>query len=278
MRIAGWWMVPAIILAGCAVSPLSNVPSPSASSPEPTQTIPAAPSIAEPSATPSGLTNQLVAVVTDDLVIRSRPGTGPDSEIYPARLSAPALVYVIDGPEPADGYAWYLVDPLALPCYLDCVESAPQPGWVAAAGTDGERWLATEPANPQCPDATLEAISGTYPPLRLYCFRSNELTLNGVVGVQTPEAPFGWPWKHRIELYEPGYLGPVSECVDVCDVPALTVAFDGDNGWPSALSATRVTGHFDDAKAGDCRLPDPGYDQRIVTHLCRLVFVATRWE
>ena len=223
------------------------------------------------------LTDELVSVVTDDLVMRSRPGTGSGSEIYPHRLFAPDIVYVIDGPEAADGYEWYLVDPLAEPCYFGC-DYAPQAGWVAAAGTDGERWLAEEPVHGYpCPEPTLDDVAGGYPQVWLHCFGSERLTLDGgVIGVAT-EGP-GWPWQHRIELYGPDYDGPVAGCVDLCTVPWLTVAFDGDQGLPSPVSAVRVTGHFDDPRAEECQSAHIDLDQRIVTHSCRLVFVATGWD
>jgi hypothetical protein len=288
MRIARWWVFPAVVmLGGCASSlTASNVPSAWASASEATQTVIATASpraiaspLATPSATPAGmnLIDELVAVVTDDLVVRSRPGTSSDSEIYPARLNAPSIVYVIDGPEDADGYAWYLVDPLAPPCYLGC-EEAPQPGWVAAAGKDGERWLAEEPENPECPQSALEEVSRAYPELWLHCFGARDLILNGVVGAESTEAPPGWPWEHRIGLYEPGYLGPVTGCVDACNIPSLTIAFDGERGVPSPLRATRVSGHFDDAKAPECRSSGTELDQRILTHGCRMVFVVTSWD
>lgn len=219
---------------------------------------------------------ELVAVVTDDLVMRSRPGTGSDSEIYPGRLNAPTIVYIIDGPEEADGYLWYLVDPLEMPCYFGC-DFEPRPGWVAAAGKDGERWLAAEPATVTCPEPTLEGVSGTYPQLRLYCFGTDELTLSGgVVDVADYSRP-GWPWAHAISLYGPDYRGPILGCVDVCNVPLLTVAFDGEE-LPTHLSTPSVSGHFDDARASECQSAGIDLDQRVLTHECRMVFVVTSWN
>jgi len=289
MRFPPGWVLPAVVmLGGCASIPgASHMPSASTggfSEATPTVIATASPRItASPLATPSATTagmnliDKLVAVVTDDLVVRSSPGTSSDSEIYPARLNAPTIVYVIDGPEHAGGYDWYLVDPLALPCYLEC-GVAQRPGWVAAAGKDGERWLAEDPESAGCPQPALGALSRAYPQLWLYCFGSRELTLNGVVGVESTEAPPGWPWAHRIGLYEPGYSGPVTGCVDACNIPSLTIAFDGEHGVPSPLSATGVTGHFDDAKADECRSSSTEVDQRILAHECRKVFVVTSWD
>ena len=275
-------IVMAALLGGCA-SVASSPPAESDSSssasatPSPAQRSSPEPSVtAAPSATAAGanLTDQVVAVVTDDLVVRSRPGTGSASEIYPARLSAPSMVYVIDGPEDADGYAWYLVDPVAPRCYIGC-DLATQPGWVAAADKDGERWLAEEPAKPECPAPALEDISAAAPQLWLYCFGARELTFNGVLGEPAP-APPGWPWGNPIGLHGPGWEGPVTGCVDACNIPLLTVAFDDGVEALAPLSAPQVTGHFDDARASECR-PSDETDQRLVTHECRMVFVVTSW-
>ena len=271
-----------VILAGCALAPAtSTVPVASTGAPEATPTVRPTTSAATPSATPieGDLTDQLVAVVTQDLVVRSRPGTGSHSEIYSARLNAPTIVYVIDGPENADGYAWYLVDPLSPPCYLGC-EGLPETGWVAAASKDGERWLADEPENPECPPPMLEEVSRAYSELQLFCFGARDLTFSGVVGASVEWARPGWPWEHVIGLYEPGWRGPITGCVDACNIPLLTLAFDGERGVPSPLSATRVSGHFDDAQAPECRSSHVGIevDQRILTHECRMVFVVTTWD
>ncbi|MGI8998360.1 MAG: Kelch repeat-containing protein [Candidatus Limnocylindria bacterium] len=75
-------------------------------------------------------------VVTNDLVLRSEPGTSAESEMYPDRLNAPTSVYVADGPIAADGYAWYYV--------VAFDENGTVPaliGWAAAGGKDGEVWL-----------------------------------------------------------------------------------------------------------------------------------------
>ena len=97
-------------------------------------------------------------------------------------------MYVIAGPEDADGYAWYLVDPVARPCLIGC-DDAPRPGWVAAASKDGERWLAEEPTNPECPEPSLEEIYGAAPQLSRYCFGDRELTLTGDRGSESSKCP-----------------------------------------------------------------------------------------
>jgi hypothetical protein len=281
MRIAlGWILATVVIFVGCAAPPaVSTVPVASTIRPEPTTTVTPTTSATTPSATPieADLTDQLVAVVTKDLVVRSRPGTGQDSEIYMGRLNAPTIVYVIDGPEAADGYAWYLVDPLVRPCVLECVTVDPRSGWVAAAGKEGERWLAEEPEHGYpCPEPTLHGLLGSTPPARLYCFSGQELTLRGVIGTDIFGEPPDWAWEHRVALYGPDYQGPITGCMDACPTP-LWVAFDDDAGLPPPpMGSVRVTGHFDDDKAEECRWRD--FDQRLATYSCRTEFVATSWE
>ena len=279
MQILRWWVLAVLVLAGCTPAPAaSTLPAASSGVAEATPTVSPTGSLATPSETPTdaSLTDELVAVVTDDLVMRSQPGTGSDSEIYRARLNAPTIVYVIDGPEVADGYEWYLVDPLAMPCYFGC-DFAPQAGWVAAAGKDGERWLAEEPASSRCPEPTLGGVAGAYPQLRLYCFGSEELTLaGGVVGVDHWQRP-SWPWRYTNNLYGSDYEGPVPGCVDLCTVPLLTFAFDGDREPPDGKPAS-LSGHFDDARAAECRSVGIDVDQRVLTHECRKVFVVTSWK
>lgn len=281
MRVRAFPVAMVALLAACASAPSSDDPS---VSPSAADRSPPAVGSFTPHATPSpsaaprevDLIGELLSVVTTDLVVRSRPGTGSDSEIYPARLDAPTLVYVIDGPEEADGYAWYLVDPVTLPCYFGC-DFAPRPGWVAAADTDGERWLAAEPATSPCPEPTLEGVSGADPQLRLYCFGSDELTLTGgVVGTEGWHRA-RWLWPHQNYLYGPDYR-PSPGCVDLCNVPLLSIFYDGDGDPPQPMSMPSLTGHFDDARAADCGTSVTGIDPRVVTYECRMVFVVTSWE
>ncbi len=73
----------------------------------------------------------LAAMVTDGhLVIRTVPGTGPESAIYKTRIFPGQRVLVLGGPVEASGYAWYRIR-------LGAIE-----GWVAGAGQNGDPWLA----------------------------------------------------------------------------------------------------------------------------------------
>jgi hypothetical protein len=74
---------------------------------------------------------EVAAMVTDGrLVIRTKPGTGADSAIFKTKLYPGQRVLALEGPVEASGYPWYRVR-------LGDIE-----GWTAAAGLDGETWLA----------------------------------------------------------------------------------------------------------------------------------------
>jgi serpin B len=93
-----------------------------------------------PSATPSAtdpFVGQVVVTVSDDLVVRSEPRVSDSSEMYKPWLPLGTELTVLDGPVSGSGYAWYRVKPISL--YL---MSGHDDGWVAAAGKDGEPWIA----------------------------------------------------------------------------------------------------------------------------------------
>jgi hypothetical protein len=223
----------------------------------------------------SALIDEVVAVVTNDLVVRSRPGTGSDSEIYSARLSATATVYVIAGPEASDSYEWYLVDPVGPSCYFGC-DDVPRAGWVAAASKEGERWLAEEPEIYTCSDdPTLDELLTIPPQMWLYCYTGRDLILEGTIAAASTTPTSGWPWEWRNRLYPAGWSPPAPDCVDWCDGPSLALAHDSETGVPYLPGATRVTGHFDDQAAVRCRSEFSDLDQRLAVHECRKVFVVT---
>jgi hypothetical protein len=230
---------------------------------------------AEPSGRGSAMVDEVVAVVTNDLVVRSRPGTGSDSQIYSARLSAPATVFVIAGPEASDGFEWYLVDPVGLPCHLGC-DDVPRAGWVAAASKEGERWLAEEPERSTCSDdPTLDGLLTIPPQMWLHCYPGRDLILNGTIADASTTSTSGWPWEWRNWLYPAGWSPPAPGCVDWCAGPSLTLAHDSEVGVPSLPGATRVIGHFDDQAAARCRSEFSDVEQRLAVYECRKVFVVT---
>jgi hypothetical protein len=214
-------------------------------------------------------------VITTDLVVRSAPGTGDASEIYPQRLAVPTLLFILDGPVAADGYDWYQVAPFE-EFFSDTPPEWPRPGWVAAASREGEPWIA--PWAGDCPDPTLDAMHGRPYVLLLACFSDQTLTVKGTFTgcfVSDPTVvspvwlahtgcalvPFGW---------EPE--GVFSG--------GLVFRFNGDVGVPQRAGvAIRVVGHFDDAAARTCREETQPGDEATPPELvilgCRAQFVVT---
>ncbi len=92
----------------------------------------------EPTAAPTPATEPLrlsvgdmAAVVDEPLVVRTAPGTDPDSTITPDRLWVGQRVRILDGPADVDGYTWWEV------------QVGEIRGWVADAELDGSKpWLA----------------------------------------------------------------------------------------------------------------------------------------
>lgn len=233
--------------------------------------------------------NAVARVVTNDLVVRSAPGVGGDSEILAERLNAmvdglppqPQLLYVIDGPVPADGYDWYLVEPF-LSGY--CADVCPEPpfGWVAAGSDDGEVWI--EPHALDCPEPTVEDIMWLSGVARLACFGTLTLTLGGDAGAcfagERPEASFQeWCYLRPANFVEPEGIDPRGLEVVVALVE-----------WPQEGSNVTVSGQFDHPSAVQCQgmsdeaASEFGIDPAtlppaaLATLECRTAFVATGAE
>lgn len=288
----------AIVFAGCGgtTSPAAS-PSGSATASPPSNAsaspiLSAVPSSPPASATPGPSSppqavvlekDTIAQVVTNDLLLRSAPGTGADSKKLAPLLQKPAQIYVVDGPVAKDGYDWYEVQP---------VEYGAPFGWVAAAGRDGEPWLGK--ATITCPSlpldlATLAQIAG--PPqtfLGLACLGNHPITVRARLGI--PEATCGVSPGWTIN---PGWLGP---CVAHDFLTALSGAY-ADPYFdavfapkvdlrklprygiePRTWLKVQVTGQFDHPAARTCRGvkedTDPPSAPEIVL-MCRNVFVIT---
>lgn len=215
-----------------------------------------------PSPTPSrseavggSLAHDSVAqVVTTDLVVRSEPGVHAGSEIYPARLNEPMLLYVVDGPVRADGFGWYLVQAFAEAECMDVCREPPPFGWVAQAGSDREVWVA--PASVSCPDITVDEIQWVPLPGRLACFGGETLQFEGQFGPCFNEKMGGIVYAAGCLLSAPGWepgtgIRPTGITLRFDQV--TVVAKDGSlTGLPASAPLVRVTGQFDHAKAADC--------------------------
>ena len=112
-----------------------NVGEPSPSpSPEPSASeVPESTPLSFPPAAASSLDVGGVGIVvaTEPLVVRSAPGTGPDSTIMEERLWPGMRFGIVEGPVTASGYDWYFIQVGELT------------GWAAMASAEGEPWMAS---------------------------------------------------------------------------------------------------------------------------------------
>lgn len=278
----------AVLLAMNACAPAASDPSASPSTASPGES--ADPSVAtsgEPSplasATADATSSPQAAlakdtigrVVVTDLVTRSAPGVGEDSRILEMGLTEGDLVYVIEGPRPADGYDWLLVTQLA-------PEFASRAGgWIAPASREGEEWVV--PATPDCPtEISVAAFAAEAPPLLLYCFGGEELTLDGIYGSCAHGDPV---------IQEPEWLANNFCSFEVLGRP------EGTTAWPSISVHTepgtvavpdgspqplRISGRYDAPVAETCRfideadeiMPELGEtDELFLRFNCRAAFV-----
>ena len=270
-----------LLAAACSVGTQGESPSASPSvsldQPPPSASLAAASLSPSPSSAPVGLPRDSVAqVVTTDLVVRSSPGVGAESEIYPERLNEPMRVFVVDGPVRADGFDWYLVDPMYI-CVDVCLER-PRFGWVAEAGKDGETWIAA--ATIDCPAPHPDSLGWLSTGERLACFGNAPLTLDGTVGdCYAAETPVAWKQRSCV-LLPPNYV-----LRDTFERFLSLYAADGVQ-IPRTGTDVRVIGHFDDPMAETCAVlanpaPDFGLppvpaEQAVLS--CRGDFVVTSIE
>lgn len=136
----GQWLAQRGLGIGLDPSPSPGGPSPSLSPADPTDgATPSATPLptTEPSAAPmpdesaSLAIGAIAAVVDEPLVVRTAPGTDPESTITPDRLWVGQRVRILDGPADVDGYTWWEV------------QVGEIRGWVAdGEADDSAPWLA----------------------------------------------------------------------------------------------------------------------------------------
>jgi len=281
----------AFVLAGCASAPDASAPSASdaiaSSEPTTTATASVAPtSDAGPTAAPSqaaeaGLTVKAFAdVVVDRLTVRSAPGVDSPPLLSfcvdvptgcpPAVIGREAfitVVYVLDGPTEADGYAWYLIaterDGSLDPDYV---------GWVAAGDAD-DAWLVHREAS--CPEAPVELADVTFAGITrltaLHCLSGQEITLRGYYTEPPPGEPLTGDCPEQ-----PGWLvctfgGHILRTVEgtwAGDANHLQLHLHPDLGpMQSRPGWIELTGQFDHPAALECA---PGLEL-----FCRMNFVVT---
>ena len=245
-----------MILLGGALSPsagadASSTPSAdaTASSGEPTPE--STPSVI-PTATPeppAPLQPDTIAYVTvNDLILLDAPSSG--AKVL-GHLLQGADVFVLEGPEQAEGFGWYQVAIVSewrftpSTCSDGCADA--QIGWVAGISDGQDAWLA--PSDQKCPaDPNREAVAALDPLVRLACYGGQSLTLTGVV--KSPCCRY-----MGALTYTPRWIAwPTS--ATYLETFALALRFEPRDGLhvPKRGDVIRVTGHFDDPAAKNCTI------------------------
>jgi hypothetical protein len=265
--------------------------SPSASASASASASPSTAASSAPSASPDAAfaPDDLAATAADSIALRAEPGL--DGELI-GRLPAGAVVFIVDGPESADGLPWYQVSGMGVPYGSGCV--TPEPGgvltcptffgWLAGAADDGTPYLQAADS-PECPEPThtVVSLSQIQTTLRLVCFDAEDMTFVA-----------WWP-----ELPEDAGLGGACAASEtdvawlVCQninydvlgaspdepVGRFPISIDPDSGvtMPERDQWVEVTGHFDDVAAQDCGQASDAMemDAGELVFNCRLQFVPT---
>ena len=276
---------PTLSAAGAPPSTMRDIPG-SSGSPSPLASdrpsIPPVPSTAPLAAVLP--VDSIAEVVTDGLLVRTKPGVASDSKKLAPLLRRRSRAYVVAGPTRASSYDWYLVRPLG--------GSFPS-GWVAASDHDGTPWLAS--ADIACPGSPgLRDLGRMDRYLALACYRAREFRFEGMLTstVASCDGSLSTAPSWLDDCYAAPYLAP--------DKGAGNPGFDGSPvievrippdverraaiAYPpyGMLLPVRVTGHFDDPRAASCRTnggegaaaPPPA----IYVLVCRAEFVATTVE
>ena len=228
-------------------------PSPSAVATAPADTPTAAPSESQaPSPSPSAsepetapiIPNRAIAEVTSDgLNLRAAAGDGADSIVM---LERGRRLFIIGEPSEAADLRWYRVAP------FDDVEGCEGGcgliGFVATPVVEDEdAWI--QPVEVTCPSSPMTAAEiGVLDPLEaLHCYGRNEIEITGTLDlpIHGPIDPY---------RYSPGWLTRDS-LLFMRDAWWITYRPhpDADLDEPERGDVVRVTGHFEDPAATDCR-------------------------
>ncbi|HEX5038641.1 MAG TPA: hypothetical protein VFW95_00720 [Candidatus Limnocylindria bacterium] len=233
--------------------------------------------------------DSVAATAVDALSLRADPGL--DAELL-WRLPVDTQIFIVAGPENADGLPWYQVSGMGLPYDSGCV--APEPGgvlecpaffgWLAGAADDGAPYLVPSDATAACPQApqTIVSLTDLQSTLRLVCFDAEDMTFvawwpelpdGGGPGGSCPGSETDVAWL-VCQNTNPNVLGASPEQPD-----RLAVSLDPDSGvtMPDRGQWVEVTGHFDDPAAPDCGQASEAMetDAAELVFNCRLQFVPT---
>lgn len=233
-------------------SPSAVASGPAGSTTEPSES-PApspSPSPSEP-ATAAVIPNRAIAeVTTDSLNLRAAAGEGSEAL---ATLEPGRRLFIIGEPSEASDLRWYRVAP------FDDVEGCEGGcgliGFVATPlREDEEAWI--EPVEVSCPSSPMTAAQiGVLDPLEaLHCYGRTEIEITGTLDlpIDGPDSPY----RYTPEWLTQGSLLFMRDAWWITYRPHP----DADLEEPERGDVVRVTGHFEDPAATDCRATvDPDF-------------------
>jgi hypothetical protein len=301
LAMDGGWIVASLVsvvllATGCvAGSPASPTPT---TTPVATLT-PAATPI--PTETPTALepitVDSIAVVVTNELLVRSKPGIDAGSKKLSPLLNAGQDVYVLAGPVAASGYQWYEVDPTMGAGTHFTPRSDPPSGWVAAASKEGVPWLL--PRRGVCTDRDLPEefsdLADLHPTVGLACFGDRPMSFEATLGTYETCGQRTW-------TIEPQWLGDaclgnddmwlgdpdaesyadVGDQVDAAFAPGVDTSRLHPGGEPRDWIRVRLTGQFDHPVARTCHGVSDGetvpLDPDAIILACRAQFAITSIE
>jgi hypothetical protein len=225
---------------------------------------------------------QVVTTLADEgLRVRSEPRISDDSEKYNPLLPLGTMLYVLDGPVSASGYAWYEVAPLtSTDSTLDFRGSATLPsGWIASAGRDGVPWIRITSFD--CPSVPTDfrSLSALPPAIGLACFSGVPITVRARLVSCNCDIDGAWYTPSWFHLYDTPMLVPpnvTSAPPDMADWFGLNLDPAGEH--PDTLPVGEivdVTGMFDHPAAASCTLTEMD-GEPVSSQGCRLEFAVTR--
>lgn len=185
----------------------------------------------EPSAS-AAVSGFLAQVIVTELIVRSAPGTGSDSEIYPGVVGAGVRLWLHGETVTASGYEWGLAVPERPP--LISADPSIALGWVAMASREGEPWI--ERVEPDCPDAVpLATFSTMSSAERFLCLGGRSLEIQGWVPPVLGSGGCGGE--------EPSWLMCFLAVTTLVDIePPREALLGGAAGWDR--EAARIALHF----------------------------------
>lgn len=245
------------------------------SSASPTEAAPAAPTPSPTPATAAIIPNLAIAQVVEAVNLRSGPS---DGSTLLRELAVGQRLFIIGAPTEADDLRWYRVAAFHQPL---CQPECEMIGFVATPIADGDAWV--EVADVNCPASPMSDadIAELHAYEALSCYGSNNISIAGTV--EHACCPADHTYDFSVDWLQepvPAWLLGAS-AVGFHPHPAADLDLPGDG------AAIRITGHFEDPAATQCRtsfraglglegqLPP---DRALVVLNCRATFVWTDYE